>query len=172
MIFFFLYCLFIVILLLHTFSHPVSEEEECCRKHGDDEDDHHDVDESSSHEVHIAHEISDHDIYGGPERIAQKHEEGDVQEIYIRKASDERSKGPGYGNKPRNEKGPSSFVGEEVMDLVKILFVDELKKRTVFKTTSMVLFPQILTNFEVQHITKERSHIEAHQQRNHIEVIC
>ncbi len=100
MIFFILYCLFIVILLLHTFSHSVSEEEEYCREHGDDEDDHHDVDESSSHEVHIAHEISDHDIYGGPERIAQKHEEGDVQKVDIGEARSKRSQGSRDGDEP------------------------------------------------------------------------
>lgn len=154
------------------FKKSASEKENASWNHGDEKDNPHKINEVPLKKFHIAHKESDHDIENSPHGISNEHEEGDIQEIYIRKASDERSKGPCYGNKPRNEKGPSSFVGEEVMDLVKILFVDELKKRSVFKTTSMVLFPQILTNLVVQHITKERSHIEAYQKRNHIEIIC
>ncbi len=70
----------------YAVSHSVAEEEEKRRKHGNDEDDQHDVDESASHKVHIAHEIADHDIYGGPEGVTQKHEEGDVHKADIGEA--------------------------------------------------------------------------------------
>jgi len=154
----------------YAFSHSVSEEEEGCRKHGDDEDDHHDVDEASSHEVHIPHEIADHDIYGSPECVPQEHEEGDVQKVDIGKARRKWSEGPCYGNEPRYKEGTPSFIGEEVMYLVEILLVDELEERSVFIPASMVFLSEYLADLEIQHITEYCGQEKAKKKRDNIKI--